>query len=133
MPDGTGVSFAHVQCHFQLDLDEESPGAFPDGSIKVVSAAGQRKHEEETAGCTTCSTTKVVDSAGNVGPCSFLTTGGEARTGHADGWLASEGAPDGSRIVTTPSGHLTDEAWDCSSALLVEGVRATTVVADRPT
>ena len=131
-PDGTGVAFADVQDNFVLNLDEESLGAFPNGSVKVVGAAGQRKHERETPGRTTCSMIKVINSAGDVGPCYFLMTGKKPRAGYTDAWLLSEGAPPGSRIIMTPSGYLTDEAWDELSAALAEGVRSMPVIKDHP-
>ena len=110
------MAFADVQVSFVLNLDGESLGAFPNGSVKVVGAAGPRKHERETAGRTTHSMIKVINSAGDVGPCCLLMTGKKPRAGHTDAWLLSEGAPPGSRIIMTPSGCLTDEAWDDLSA-----------------
>ena len=67
------------------------------------------------------------------GPCFFLMSGTGLKKGFTPECLVKHGACPGSRVVMTPSGFLTDDAFDQFVEDLAKGIRALPVICAHPT
>lgn len=70
---------------------------------------------------------------GQTGPVVFLLEGKEARAGFSDEDLVTKPKlPEGSTVVMTAKGFMTDEAFDVAAPKLAKGLRALKNVRDHP-
>ena len=130
--DGTGVRYADVEDSFVENFDEECVAA-ADNCIKVIGSASAPKHEKENGGRTTMTMLKVIGANGDVGPCYALMAGATPRPGYDGKMMEKFGAAAGSSIVMTPTGFMTDSAFDELAEDMARGVRAMPVICEHPT
>lgn len=130
--DGNGVKFKDVEDHFVGNLDEECITAQLGGAPKIVGAASVKKHEKETGGRATMIMMKSITSVGCIGPVTCLMASKTRKSGYTDSFLVEEGAPEGSTIVMTENGFMTDNAFDELAEDFARGLRNLPVVSERP-
>lgn len=129
LPCGT---FKKVQASFVANYDEECFQG-RGNEVKIVGAAEIRKHEAITAGRTTISTLKCGLADGQTGPVIFILEGKEIRHGFEDNQLVEHYMlPEGSTVVMTASGFMTDDAFNIVAPKLAKGLRALKNVQDHP-
>ena len=123
--------------HFVLNLDGANYRANA-GSDKIVGVKGRRKHEKNQKDSQVSVT--VVESgncAGQDGPSVYMPAGKEipvhlrSQFG-SSGWLKRAGAPANSFVQMTPSGYMTNQAWDEMAEKLAKGIRQLPVIRDHP-
>ena len=71
-------------------------------------------------------------AAGVTGPAGFLPPGQLRRCGYTDEFLVKHGAAEGSTIVMTPTGYMTEDAWVEMAPFMSKGMNSLPVVRDRP-
>ena len=58
--------------------------------------------------------------------------GKHRKAGYTDAFLVRHGAPEGSAIVMTQTGYMTEEAWLKLAPPIADGIRAMSIVSDMP-
>ena len=115
--------------HFTINLDESCMQANT-SNLKIIGSKYKRKHEKNTSDCRDSITVVRVGSSANVdGPRFYLAKGKEIELNSFKNFTNSFNAPEGSRVVMTPSAYMTDEAWRevvpdlCKGIRCMEGIR----------
>lgn len=123
--------------HFVLNLDEANYQANA-GSDKIVGVKGRRKHEKnKNDSLVSVTVVECGSAAGEDGPSIFMPAGQEipaylqSQFGSSE-WLKRAGAPANSFVQMTPSGFMTNQAWDDSAEKLAKGIRQMPVIKDHP-
>jgi hypothetical protein len=71
-------------------------------------------------------------AAGEDGPTGFLPPGLKRKKGYTDEFLVKHGAAIGSTIIMTPTGYMTEDAWDEMAPSMAAGIRQMQVISDMP-
>jgi hypothetical protein len=108
----TGKLFGEVIQHFVIGGDEACLMADDHGDLRIIGAAGIKKHEKKTSD-TRCSITlfRTGVTSGHNGPTAFLLKGVRRRAGYTDKFLEVEGCEKGSCFAMTDNAFMTDAAW----------------------
>lgn len=130
IPDGK--TFGEVMPHYIIGGDETCFLACS-GDVNIIGDKDKKKHEQ-TVGNSRVSVTlyRTGSAAGVTGPTAFLPPGQRRRTGFTDNFLVENGAADGSTIVMTATGYMTEEAWVELAPKMAYGLRGLPVVKDTP-
>jgi hypothetical protein len=127
-----GRSFGEVMAHFVLGGDETCFLA-SSGEVTIIGDKEKKKHQLHTADSRTSITVyRVGSAAGADGPTAFLPPGKHRKNGYTDEFLQKHGASKGSTIVMTPTGYMTEEAWDKLSPTMADGIRSMPVISEKP-
>jgi hypothetical protein len=106
------------------------------GILKIVGQHGRHKHDKEGADSRLSTTTLCTGSAaGENGPILCLSKGATVPAPYNDERYLEEdlGMPKGTQVVPTPSGFMTDLAFDTAIDKYATGIRAMKKIADHPT
>jgi hypothetical protein len=118
--------------HFALGGDETCFLA-SSGDVKIIGDKEKPKHDLPTGTSRTSTTVyRIGSTAGTTGPTAFLPPGKQRKAGYTDKFLVEFGAPEGSTIVMTPTGYMTEEAWLEMAPTIASGIRKMPIICDNP-
>lgn len=106
--------FWEVIDHFVVGGDEACFMADANGSLKVMGAAGVKKHEKKVSDMRPSITAfRSGTAAGNNGSTGFIMImrGVRKKTSFTYEWLLKEGCEVGSTILVNEEAFMTDESW----------------------
>jgi len=120
-----GVDFDDVMSSFIAGGDETCLLA-SEGGARVLGDKEISKHEAKSADSRVSITMyRTGTASGSTGPTGFLPAGHRVRAGFDAAFLEKHGAAPGSSIHMTPTGFMTDEAWDAMAIRQAKGCRVT--------
>jgi hypothetical protein len=129
-PDGK--TFGEVMHNFIIGGDETCFLA-SNGDVSIIGDKEKKKHQVHAAESRTSITVyRVGSAAGKDGPTGFLPPGLRCKHGYTDKFLIENGAAVGSTIIMTPTGYMTEEAWDEMAQPMAAGIRQMDVIKDNP-
>jgi hypothetical protein len=118
--------------HFILGGDESCFQA-SGGSVSILADKSKKKHELASANSRVSTTIyRIGSAAGKTGPTAFLPPGKDLKLGYTDAFLVRYGASQGSTIVMTPTGYMTEEAWVELAPKMAAGIRALPIICQMP-
>ena len=101
--------------------------------MTIIGDKAKRKHEKNLGDSRLSITLYRVGAVGGAtGPTEFLLSGVRCRSGYTEEFLCSHGAAVGSSITMTPTGYMTDLAWEQMTPRHVAGIRSMPFVRDNP-
>ena len=127
-----GRSFGEAMPFFLLGGDETCFLA-SDGDVSIIGDKEKKKHQLHAADSRTSITVyRSGSAAGANGPTGFLPPGQRCKSGYTPEFLLKHGAAPGSVIVMTPTGFMTEDAWEEMAPAMCKGIRNMPVIRDMP-
>ena len=109
VPENEREKYVRRLSHFIWNIDEFNVRG-DDGQIRVQGAADVKKHQKALADTKDSITTvRCGSSYGRSGPVFLLMQGQRKKTGFTDEALVQLGLPEGSAVIMTPCGYMTDD------------------------
>jgi hypothetical protein len=128
----TGKTCGEVMHHFIIGGDETSIMA-SSGNVRIVGGRERKKHEINLQHPRVSITMYRTGSVGgSTGPVAFLMNGKQKYVGYTDAFLKKFGCVEGSTIAMTPTGFMTEDAWEKITQHIVTGIRSMPYIKENP-
>jgi hypothetical protein len=128
----TGKTLSEVIEHFVIGGDETCMMACG-GKLMIVGTKERKKHEKNMLDSrVTITMYRTGTTGGSTGSTAFLMAGVKRRIGYDEAFLEKWGAATGSTIAMTPTGFMTQDAWEEITPKMVEGIRSLPYIKENP-